>query len=95
MTEDELEKNFGPALMVAPGDYLTPGGTLTFARLKTFPSHISVGDARVVLHADGRITGATAAEWADALAKMEGSGVGGVQVTVWLILRELQRQEAA
>ncbi len=72
------------------------GGTLaTITVLKTFPAHISIGDARAVLHADGRITGATAAEWAEALAKMDGMSIGGLQAVVWLILRELQRQEAA
>ncbi len=76
-------------------DSMLAGGTFTFAVPKTVPSHIRVGGALVILHADGRITGATAAEWGDALAKMEGGGVGGVQAIVWLILRELQRQEAA
>ena len=71
-----------------------PGGFATFTMRKTFPAHISVGDARVVLHADGRITGATATEWSGALANVQG-GVNGFEGYLWLVLRELQRQEAA
>ncbi len=84
MTDDE------PVL-----SFVKTGTFATFAVPKTFPSRISIQDTVVTLHADGRITGATSAELGDALAKMEGSGVGGIQAVVWLILRELQRQEAA
>lgn len=73
-------------------EYIVIGGVSTFIVPKTFPAEVSIGAAKVALHADGRITGATAAEWSAALATMEGYGTVGV--TVWLILRELQRQEA-
>lgn len=81
--------------MTDPGsEYVMVGGMSTFAMPKTFPSEVGIGDAKVTLHAGGRITGATAAEWSAALTQMEGYGHAGFQVMAWLILRELQRQEA-
>lgn len=78
------------------GTLLYPSASsTTFAVQKTFPSRIQVGGVSVMLHADGSATGATAAEWSEVLANMEGPCVGGVQAILWTILRELQRIEEA
>jgi hypothetical protein len=63
-----------------------------------FPMRITVGSApgaTATLHADGRVTGGDATAWAAALATARGRDYTGVYATAWLILRELQRQEAA
>lgn len=61
----------------------------------SYPKSITIGDATVTVHADGRIEG-DAKAWAHALAVHQCYPFGDQTpyFVAWLLLRELQRQEA-
>lgn len=72
---------------------LTSSGITTFAPLRIFPHTVTLGSARVTMHADGRFEG-NADELQTALKTATGSDPTGVYIALWMLLRVLRAEEA-